>query len=68
MRLDEQRRAGMDGGVPAKGLGPQTIKFTVAANAGEARGVNIVIAGQTFAVRQAGGCNYSLAPREPHRA
>jgi hypothetical protein len=48
--------------VPANGTGPTTINFTVAANTGPARNANIVIEGQTFAVSQANGCTYAVAP------
>ena len=46
----------------ASGTGPQTITFTVDANPGPARSAAIIIGGQSFAVSQAGGCSYSLAP------
>jgi hypothetical protein len=50
-------------GVPASGTGPQTINFTVAANAGATRSANIIIGGETFAVAQAAvACSYSLNP------
>ena len=49
-------------GVPASGTGTTTINFTVAANTGPARSANIVIEGQTFAVSQANGCTYAVAP------
>jgi hypothetical protein len=49
-------------GVPGSGTGTTTINFTVAANTGPARSANIVIEGQTFAVSQANGCTYVLAP------
>ena len=49
-------------GVPASGTGPLSINFMVAANSGAARSANIVIAGQTFAVSQQGGCTFSLTP------
>ena len=49
-------------GVPASGLGPQTINFNVAANTGVARSANILIGGRTFAVSQPSGCTFSLTP------
>jgi hypothetical protein len=49
-------------GVPASGIGPQTIAFTADPNPGPERSVAIIIAGQSFAVTQAGGCSISLAP------
>ena len=49
-------------GMPASGTGAQTISFAVDSNPGPARSANIIIAGQTFAVSQAGGCTYSLSP------
>ena len=49
-------------GMPAAGMGSQTIAYTVAANPGAARTAAIVIGGQSFAVNQAAGCSYSLAP------
>ena len=49
-------------GMPASGTGAQAISFTVDPNTGPARSANIIIAGQTFTVTQAGGCTYSLAP------
>ena len=49
-------------GVPGTGTGTTTINFTVAANTGPARNANIVIGGQTFAVSQANGCTYAVAP------
>ena len=49
-------------GVPSSGTGTTTINFTVAANTGPARSANISIEGQTFAVSQANGCTYGVAP------
>ena len=49
-------------GMPASGTGPQTLTFTVDANPGPARSAAIIIGGQSFAVSQAGGCSYALAP------
>jgi hypothetical protein len=49
-------------GVPASGTGPQSVNFSVAANASVARSANLLIAGQAFAVSQQGGCSYSLTP------
>ena len=49
-------------GMPASGTGTQTIAFTVEPNQGPDRSAAIIIGGQSFAVSQAGGCSYSLAP------
>ena len=49
-------------GVPASGTGTTTINFMVVANTGPARSANIIIEGQTFAVSQANGCTYVVAP------
>ena len=49
-------------GMPARGTGPQALTFAVDANPGPARSGAIIIGGQSFAVSQAGGCSYSLAP------
>ena len=49
-------------GVPTSGTGTTTINFTVAANTGPARSANVVIQSQTFAVSQANGCTYQVAP------
>jgi hypothetical protein len=49
-------------GVPGSGTGTTTINFSVSANTGPARSANIVVEGQTFAVSQANGCTYAVAP------
>ena len=49
-------------GVPASGTGQSTINFSVTAHTGPTRSANISIAGQTFAVNQASGCTYGVAP------
>jgi hypothetical protein len=49
-------------GVPANGTGRQSFTFTVEPNPGAARSAAIIIGGQSFAVSQASGCTYSLAP------
>ena len=49
-------------GLPASGTGPQRLTFTIDANPGPARSAAIIIGGQSFAVSQAGGCSYALAP------
>ena len=49
-------------GMPPTGSGAQTLTFTVEPNAGPGRTANVIIAGQTFAISQTGGCSFSLAP------
>ena len=49
-------------GMPASGIGPLTIAFTVDPNPGPERTATIIIGGQSFAVNQTGGCSISLAP------
>ena len=44
------------------GSGNGTISYTVAANNGAERTGTVSIAGKTFTVIQAGGCNYSISP------
>jgi hypothetical protein len=49
-------------GVPGSGTGQTTINFTVATNTGPARNATIGIEGRTFAVSQASGCAFAVAP------
>ncbi|RPJ27004.1 MAG: hypothetical protein EHM35_14485, partial [Planctomycetaceae bacterium] len=42
--------------------GPDTVVFTVAANTGSARSGNLAVAGRTFIINQAAGCEYSINP------
>lgn len=49
-------------GVPASGTGPQAITITVGPNPGPARSAGLVIGGQSFALSQAAGCSYFVAP------
>jgi hypothetical protein len=46
----------------ASGTGNGTVRFTVAANTGPGRTGALTIAGQTFAVTQASGCDATLDP------
>ena len=46
----------------ANGSGNAVVNYSVAANTGPARTGTLTVAGQTFTVTQASGCNYSLNP------
>jgi hypothetical protein len=46
----------------AAGSGNGQVRYAITANTGPARQGSIAIGGQTFAVSQASGCSYSIAP------
>lgn len=54
--------AGWIGITSGAGTGQGTVQFTGQANAGPARVGTITVSGQTFTVRQDGGCSYAVAP------
>lgn len=46
----------------ATGTGTGSVRYSVAANAGDARSGTLTIAGQTFTVSQASRCTFSISP------
>ena len=62
LRMDGGGQRRMDHGHAVGGHGHGTVSYSVAANTGTARTGTATIAGRTFTVNQAEGCQLSIAP------